>query len=126
MAYKGIQKFPASFIAASQLEKNLIVTLVQSTQTVALAGDNEGSPFGVITARGAATTPFDVSVMPLSRMDGTYFVKLAGTVTKGDALICAASGEAKVQDGSETEIGYAREAGVDGDDIEVLEAPVLA
>jgi len=126
MAYGGIQKFPLRCKATSQLERNRIVTITLSTQTVAYAGDDEGSPFGVTVARGLDSGDYDVPVMPLSKMDGLYFVKLAGTVTKGQGLICAANGEAKAQDGSETEIGNAWEAGVDGDEIGVLEAPVLA
>jgi hypothetical protein len=80
--YTGTQKFPRQLTAASQLMERRVVKITADVPSYATYGD---IALGYITQRGDEND-YEVTVMPLDFVDGTFFLDLAGTVVANAPL----------------------------------------
>lgn len=87
--YKGEQEFPLTLIAASQLERNRLVTV--TGQVPAYTGIG-GRADGLTTVRGDEHD-YAIAVTPLDGIQMRFTLELAGAVTVNSAVFAAADGK---------------------------------
>jgi len=97
MSYKGERLLPLHGTAASQLEKNRLVTITKSTDIVEYT--TYGNSPDAVTRSRSDENNYATEAMPLDFADKTFFIDLVGTVAKGDPLFAAGIiGKAKTAD----------------------------
>ena len=95
MSMGTIRIFPFRCSCSSALARYRFVDITDSTQ--ACAYSSAGSkPDGVTVVKNATAvgSAYQISVRPLSHLDSTFFITLAGSVSRGDKLFATTDGEA--------------------------------
>ena len=127
MGFKGTQRESYCYAAASQLERNRLVTLNLTTDVASYATYGSKAD-GFTTQRAASTTIYSsgylVTVYPIASRDRTFFVDLALDATKGAPLFPVANGKAVKSSYSAVTRGIAAQPSLSADAIYLLPATV--
>jgi hypothetical protein len=97
MSFKGIQLLPFLQTAAAQLERHRFLKLTKATGAVAYATYGEEAD-GISRDRGGDAGDYPIGLQPIDLINESFFIRMAGTVTKGCNIVTTVNGQGKTAD----------------------------